>query len=102
VSAIKGTVKNGQILLDHPADLPDGCCVLIEPLAEEETFGIREEDWQDTPEAVASWLRWYDSLEPLGMRVEEEAGWQAARKARRHLEKARFDERAESLRGQWE
>jgi hypothetical protein len=102
MNAITGTVKNGQILLDHPADLPDGCRVLIEPVVEGETFGIREENWQDTPEAVAAWLQWYDTLEPLRMTPEEEAEWQADRKARKELEKARFDERAEKLRRGWE
>jgi hypothetical protein len=83
MNAIKGIVRNGNIVLDNPADLPEGCRVLVEPIAEEDTFGIREEDWQDTPEAIAAWLRWYDSLEPLALTPEEEAEWQAARQAQR-------------------
>jgi hypothetical protein len=95
-------MRNGHIVLDNPADLPEGCRVLVEPIAEEETFGIREEDWQDTPEAIAAWLHWYDSLEPLQLTPQEEAEEQAARQAQREREKAAFAERAEKLRRIWE
>jgi len=102
VNAIKGVVKNGHIVLDNPAVLPEGCRVLVEPITWEETLGIREEDWQDTPEAVAAWLRWYDSLEPLQLTAQEEDEWQAARQAQNAREKAPFEEHAEKLRGTWE
>ncbi len=65
MNPIKGIVRNGNIVLDNPTDLPEGCRVLVEPMAEQDTFDIREEDWQDTPEVIADWLRWYDALEPL-------------------------------------
>ena len=102
MNAVKGTVQNGHVVLDNPTDLPEGSRVLVEPIAEEETFGIREEDWQDTPEAVAAWLRWYDSLEPIERTPQEEAEWQAARAAQKEREKAAFAERADKLRGMWE
>jgi hypothetical protein len=102
MSVVKGIVKNGYVILDNPADLPEGCRVLVEPIPEEEGFGIREEDWQDTPEAIAAWLRWYDSLEPFQMTPQEEAEWQAARRAQQEREKAAFDEHAEKLRRMWE
>ena len=102
MNAIKGIMKNGSIVLDTPADLPEGCRVLVEPILEEETLGIRQEDWQDTPEAVAAWLRRYDSLEPLQLTAQEESEWQAARQAQKEREKAAFAEHAEKLRGTWE
>ena len=71
-------------------------------MPKEETLGVREEDWSDTPEAIASWLQWYDSLEPLEMTPEEEAEWQAARQAQKDFEKARLFEHAEKLRRMWE
>jgi hypothetical protein len=83
MNAVKGTVQNGHVVLDHPTDLPEGCRVIVEPIAEE-TLGIREEDWQDTPEAIAAWLQWYDALEPLTRTPQEEAEWQAARIAPVH------------------
>jgi hypothetical protein len=101
MNAIKGTVQNGHIVLDDPHGLPEGCRVIVEPIAEE-TFGTREEDWEDTPEAIAAWLQWYDALPPLHGAPLEEAEWQAARRARKEREKADFNERAEKLRGMWE
>ncbi len=73
MQAIKGKYENGQIVLNEPADWPEGTEVVVEPVPQEETIGIREEDWPDTPEAIAEWLRWYDSLEPLEFTPEEEA-----------------------------
>ncbi|HEY7425182.1 MAG TPA: hypothetical protein VH682_13205 [Gemmataceae bacterium] len=102
MNAIKGIVQNGHIVLDKPADLPEGCRVLVEPIVEEATFGICEEDWQDTPEAIAAWLQWYDTLEPLQLTPQEEAEWQAARQAQNEREKTAFAERAEKLRRMWE
>jgi hypothetical protein len=102
MNAITGIVKNGHVVLDNSADLPEGCRVLVEPISQEEGFGIREEDWQDTPEAIAAWLRWYDSLEPLQLAAREEAERQAARRARQEREKAASNEHAEKLRRMWE
>src|SRR2546423_551629 len=102
MSAVKGTVQNGHVILDNPTDLPNGSRVLVEPITEEGALGTREENWQDTPEAVAAWLRWYDSLEPIQRTPQEEAEWQAARLAQKEREKAAFNERAERLRGMWQ
>jgi hypothetical protein len=102
MNTTKGTVQNGHVILDHPSDLPEGSRVLVEPITEEETLGIPEEDWQQTPEAIAAWLRWYDSLEPIERTSEDEAEWQAARAAQKNREKAAFTEQAEKLRGMWE
>src|SRR5271170_4297649 len=35
--------------------------------------GMSEEDWRSDPEAIAQWLKWYDSLEPLEYTAQEEA-----------------------------
>jgi hypothetical protein len=72
--AIKAVVRNGRIETEEPLDLPDGTELLI-PLpngnaTDEEDF---EEGWDTSPEAIAAWLQWYDSLEPLKMTAAEEA-----------------------------
>lgn len=101
MSAITGVVRNGQIVLDNPMELPDGCRVSVEPIPSEESFGVCEEDWLDTPEAIAAWLRWYDTLEPVQLIPEKEGEWQAARQAQNEHEKAVFETRAEKLRRMW-
>lgn len=44
------------------------------------TGADQEEDWSNTPEAIADWLAWYDSLEPLVFTPEEEADLQDSRR----------------------
>jgi hypothetical protein len=97
MTAIKGIWTNGGIVLDQPADWPEGCRVFIEPAPEEGPIGIREEDWSDTPEAVAEWLQWYDSLEPLEMSAEEEADLAAWREQVRQSTTASMDRRTAGL-----
>jgi predicted DNA-binding antitoxin AbrB/MazE fold protein len=73
---IHATWINGRIVPDDPVDLPEGCRLRVEvepELAESGMIGISEEDWPRSPEAIAEWLDWYDSLEPLVFTPEEEA-----------------------------
>lgn len=102
MSAIKAIVKDGRIELQAPPDWPDGTEVTIHPQLAEDTFGIREEDWPETPDAIAEWLTWYDTLEPLIFTDEERVAWEANRQARKEWEKAHFNEHAEKLRRMWE
>lgn len=97
MKTIMGTVRNGQIVADQPVEWPEGSRVVIEPAADEETLGIREEDWPTDPEGIARHLALMDQIEPLEMTPEEEAAWQAARKAQKEWEKANFDKRSRKI-----
>jgi hypothetical protein len=46
---------------------------VLQPLQQNDSIGMREEDWSNIPEAIAEWLAWYDSLEPLEFTPQEEA-----------------------------
>jgi hypothetical protein len=52
---------------------------MIEPeIVGGSSVGASEQDWSNSPEAIADWLAWYDSLEPLEFTAEERAdlaGW---------------------------
>jgi hypothetical protein len=102
MNAVKGTVQNGHVVLDNPTVLPEGSRVIVETITEDETVGMREEDWEDTPEAITAWLRWCESLEPLERTRQEEAEWRTAREAQKEREKAAFSEWADKLQGMWE
>jgi hypothetical protein len=102
MSAIKGIYKDGRVVLETPADWPEGTEVMVHPVGSEDLLGVREEDWPETPEAIAAWLKWYDSLEPLIFTDEERVAWEAARQEQKEFEKATFAERAEKLRRMWE
>ena len=94
---VKGTWQNGRIVLDQPIDWPDGCRLAIAPLPEEESLGIREEDWPSTPKARADWLSWYDSLEPLEITADEEAEFAAWRRKVKDYSIAKTQERIAGL-----
>jgi hypothetical protein len=97
MSKLLGTIQDGSVVLDASAEWPNGCRVVVQPLREQEVLGMGEEDWSDTPEAIAEWLHWYDSLEPLLMSPEEEAECQAARKAQKEYELLKFEERTKRI-----
>ena len=97
MATVKGTWKDGQIILDEAVDWPDGARVVVVSLPVEETVGIREDDWPETAEARAEWLRWYESLEPLEITHEEEADLAAWRERVKDYTLARTDERVERL-----
>ena len=79
MSPITGIWQGGHVVLDGVTDWPDGCRVLVEPVSMDETIGLSEDEWRDSPEAVAEWIQWYESLEPLEITPEEQAdvvNWQ--------------------------
>ena len=58
--------KNGQIVPDELVDWPEGYRLRIEPDSSQADVGEMEMDaWSNSPEAIADWLSWYDSLELL-------------------------------------
>jgi len=71
---LSGTWKDGQILLDEPAGWPEGCRVVVIPQEAQqgEWLGITEEEWPRTSEALADWMKWLDSIEPIEMTPAEE------------------------------
>ena len=102
MNTVIATWKNGQVMLEQPADWPDGTKLRVEPCDQELPLGIPDENWPTDPAGIARLLARMDQIQPLVMTPEEEAEWQAARKAQRELELASFNERAERLGRMWE
>ena len=73
MGAIRGTWHDGHVVLDQRVEWPDGHRVLVEAVAAENVVGMSEADWDNSPEGIAAWLQWYDSLEPLEFTAEEES-----------------------------
>jgi hypothetical protein len=94
VETITGTWLNGQIVPDTPPTWPEGTRVEVAPQAQ---VGMREEDWDDSPEGIEAWLRWYASLEPLELTPEEEARLAEWRRRVKEREALDFRSRAEGL-----
>jgi hypothetical protein len=91
---LTGTWKDGQVLLDEPADWPEGCRVVVIPEKSPEVYGILEEEQSDDPGAIARWLAAFDAIPPWQMSTEEEAEWQAARLAVKDYTIAKINERS--------
>ena len=65
MNAIQGRIKNGQIVLDQPAELPEGTRVEVVPVGVPRlALGMREDDWPTTPEGIATLLARMDKVEP--------------------------------------
>jgi hypothetical protein len=79
MDALRGTVRNGQIVLDVPPDFPEGTRVEVVPVARDgPSIGMREDDWPATPEGIAALLARMDAVEPGWLSPEEDALWRQA------------------------
>jgi hypothetical protein len=96
---IKGVIRNGRVEVNEPIDLPDGTEVEV---ISRESAPDDDAAWDNSPEGIAAWLQWYDSLQPLILTDEERAAQEAAQQARKEWEKTHFDEHAEKLRRMWQ
>jgi hypothetical protein len=102
MQAVRTTWINGKIVPDGPVDWPDGCRLTIDPEPSASFVGMTEDEQGDDAESITRWIAAFDAIPPLEMSPAEEAAWQAARTAQREFDVAKFDERAETLRGAWE
>jgi hypothetical protein len=100
MSAIKATVHNGQIVADNPIDLPEGTRLIVVPMNSSDQQ--QQDEWDNSPQGIASWLEWYRSLEPLVLTQADIQTIATARKEQKEWELAHANDRAEKLRRLWE
>lgn len=96
MSALHGKIKNGQVVLDRPAPLPDDTDVIVTP------GSAGPDDGPMPPDEIARVLAAMDRVVPFDLTDAERAAWAAERQARKDREKARFAEEAETLRRMWD
>ena len=92
----RGTIQHGQIEMNEPIDLPDGSKVTVQVAISKEADDS-EDDWDNSPEGIADWLRWYQSLEPLIFSPEEEKDTAAWLKRLDQYSAAQTDKSVENL-----
>jgi len=103
MNALQGTIKNGQIVLDAPAALPEGTRVEVLPIeGARSTLGMREEDWPTTHEGIAALLARMDQVEHGWLSPEDNAPWRGTLRAQKEVEKSQFFADAEKQRSMWE
>jgi hypothetical protein len=98
MSTLKGIIRNGQVIVIGPTDLPDGSEVEILPVG----LSAVDNEAQMTPDEIARTLAAMEKIEPFEMTDAERAAIEADRQACKEWEKAHFDEHADRLRGFWE
>ena len=96
-TTLTGIWKNGQVILDSPADWPEGCRVVVVRDYVPDFVGTTGDEQADDPESIARWIADFDAIPPLEMTPEEEAEWNAARAAQKAFEIANFEERARRI-----
>jgi hypothetical protein len=99
---IKGTIRNGQVEVEGPINLPDGSEVTITGCPNGTIVGPPDDSDAMTPEEIAATLEAMDKIEPFELTDEERAAWEAERQARKEWEKAHFAEHAEKQQRMWE
>jgi hypothetical protein len=102
MTSIRAIIHNRRIEVPAPDELPDGTEVLVQLVPVSEQVGLEESEWDDSPEGIADWLAWLDSLEPLLFTEQEQAELEADRQARKEWEKLQFSDHADQLARDWE
>ena len=99
MGAIRGIIREGQVIMPEPADLPDETEVEIVPVG---LASPADEEGTMSPDEIARTLAAMDQVEPFEMTEEEVAAIAADRQARKQWEKARFLEHGDRLGSVWE
>jgi hypothetical protein len=85
----------GQIVVEEAVDWPEGCELVIHPVA---TNDLSDDDVESNdPAAIARWIAEFERIPPLEISSDAEAEWHAARKAQRDVELKTFEERADQI-----
>jgi hypothetical protein len=93
----KGIIRNGQVIVDEPINLPDGSEVTITGRAHGHFVGEEDNDRPPTPEEITAALAAMEKIEPLDISDEERAKAEAWEKKINEYGIARMDKDIEDL-----
>jgi hypothetical protein len=96
MSTIRGTIRDGQVVLDEPLALPEGTRVTVATEGDYAGVGMREEDWPTDAAGIAALVARMDQLQPF-LTPEEEAEWREARADQKAWEIANWDARSKHI-----
>jgi hypothetical protein len=98
MTTLKGIIRNGQVIVIGPTNLPDGTEVEILALS----LSAVDDQAQMTADEIARTLAAMEQIEPFETTDAERAAIAADRQAGKRWAKAHFDEHADRLRRIWE
>src|SRR5437763_1516735 len=73
MSAVKALWKNGQVILQSPADWPEGSRLVVAEDAATDVNFMTEEQQSDDPQAVQQWIDELRTLPAVPLTAEQEA-----------------------------
>jgi len=73
MNAVKATWRNGQVVLDSPAEWPEGRRLVVAEETSGEIPFMTEADQRDDPQSVQEWMDELRAIPPLPMSAEQEA-----------------------------
>ena len=94
MSTLKGIIRDGQVIVIGPTDLPDGTEVEILPVS----LCAFDDERQMTPDEIARTLAAMEKVVPFEITDAERAAIEADRQARKEWEKAHSNEHGDRLR----
>lgn len=96
MNIIRAKWLNGQVVLEEPANWPEGSELVV---GQPELTGVagNGDDQANDAQSIAQWLAWYDSLEPLIFSPQEEADLSAWRTKVKEHTIANMHESAEGV-----
>ena len=86
----QGTFQNGGVVLDEPANFPEGAHVRVTLADEPVDVCCDGRPWPTTPEGIAAFVAEMDAIPPMDMTDAEIERWEAIRKEDREKQKALF------------
>ena len=90
-----GTIQNGKVVSAEPIDLPDGTAVQISTTVKKQA--TEDDGWDNSPEGIAAWLKWMDSLKPVSQSPTEETDTDEWLKKMDECGKAKMEQEAEDI-----
>lgn len=102
MSPLRAVVQHRRIDIAAPEEIPDGTEVEVRVVATDESNGLSESQWDDSPSGHLAWMTWLDTLQPLAFTEQECQQLAVNRDQQRRWELGQFSQHSDQLQRDWE